>query len=132
MSAPHETAFTGESALAADAVAQFRDSGLDSWRGVELRHLLAFQAVAAERSFCRAAAVLGYTQSAVSQQIAVLERLIGMRLLLRGRGRGGVRLTAPGEVLLMRTAELLALALQARAELGSSVKPAATRLRHRP
>jgi DNA-binding transcriptional LysR family regulator len=45
--------------------------------------LLAFLAVARERSFTRAAAKLGMTQSALSQIIRSLEERIGIRLLNR-------------------------------------------------
>lgn len=44
---------------------------------LELRHLAALRAVAEEGSFGRAATKLGYTQSAISQQIGSLERIIG-------------------------------------------------------
>jgi DNA-binding transcriptional LysR family regulator len=51
--------------------------------------------VAHRHSFSRAAEELSLTQSAVSQQVAALERQAGVRLL--HRGRGGVRLTVAGE-----------------------------------
>jgi DNA-binding transcriptional LysR family regulator len=67
---------------------------------MELRYLVALEAVASERSFRRAADRLGYTQSAVSQQIAALERDTGERLVVRPRGRGEIALTDAGAVLL--------------------------------
>src|SRR2546427_8831767 len=73
--------------------------GADSWLGVELRHFLALEAVASEGSFGRAATSLGYTQSAVSQQIAMLERIVGERLIERPGGPKPVSLTEAGELL---------------------------------
>lgn len=62
------------------------------------RRLLTFRAVAHERSFSRAADRLSRSQPSVSHQIALLETEIGVRLF--DRGRGGLRLTRAGEVLL--------------------------------
>ncbi len=44
------------------------------WLGLELRHLVAFDTVSRLGTFSEAAANLGYTQSAVSHQIAALFR----------------------------------------------------------
>src|SRR5262245_52329225 len=71
----------------------------DGWPGVELRHLAAFEAVAETASFAKAARELGYTQPAVSQQIAALERIVGQRLFDRGSGPRRVELTEAGELL---------------------------------
>jgi len=72
---------------------------LNDWAGVELRHLIALQAVAEARSFGRAADRLGYTQSAISHQIATLEGLVGQRLFERARGQRSVALTEAGALL---------------------------------
>jgi len=62
------------------------------------RRLMTFRAVAHAGSFSRAAETMSLTQPSVSHQIALLETEIGVRLL--ERGRGGLRLTAAGAVLL--------------------------------
>ena len=69
-------------------------------RDLELRHLAALDAVATEGTFGRAALRLGYTQSAVSQQIAALERLVGAALFDRPGGPRPVELTPLGDLLL--------------------------------
>src|SRR5213076_1888072 len=84
----------------------------DRWLGIELRHFLALEAVAREGSFGKAATSLGYTQSAVSQQIAMLERIVGQRLLERPGGPRPVSLTESGE-LLLRHADAISARLQA-------------------
>jgi molybdate transport repressor ModE-like protein len=84
----------------------------DLWLGVELRHLAALQAIAEEGSFGRAARRLGYTQSAVSQQLAMLERIVGERLVERPGGSRPVTMTEAGR-LLLRHAEAIVARLQA-------------------
>ena len=89
----------------------------DSWLGVELRHLLALQAVAEEGSFGRAARSLGYTQSAISQQIAALERIVGQRLIDRPGGPRPVTLTDAGALLLTHARAINARLAAAQADL---------------
>jgi len=60
--------------------------------------LLAFDAVVRHRSFTRAAAELGVTQSAISHQVRRLEQYFGTPLL--DRRRPGVDLTGEGRALL--------------------------------
>lgn len=67
---------------------------------VDLRQLRALRAVVRERGFHAAAAELGYTQSAISQQIAGLERTVGQRLIDRPDGRSAAGVTPAGRVLL--------------------------------
>jgi len=75
---------------------------------VEIRHLQALDAVAREGSFGRAAERLGFTQSAISQQIAGLERAVGERVFDRRGGSRPVELTPVGEVLLQHAEAVLA------------------------
>jgi len=89
----------------------------DHWLGVELRHLAALQALAAEGSFGRAARRLGYTQSAVSQQIATLERIVGEKLVERPGGPRPVYLTEAGELLLRHADSIVARLQAAQADL---------------
>jgi molybdate transport repressor ModE-like protein len=89
----------------------------DRWLGIELRHFLALEAVAREGSFGRAAASLGYTQSAVSQQIAALERIVGHRLVERPGGPRPVSLTEAGRLLLTHADAIAARVAAAQADL---------------
>src|ERR671935_967921 len=91
----------------------------DRWLGIELRHLTALEAVAREGSFGRAAKSLGYTQSAVSQQIAALERIVGARLVDRPGGPRPVSLTEAGELLLRHAEAIVARLAAAQADLGA-------------
>lgn len=77
-------------------------------RDLEMRHLVAFDAVANEGTFGKAAEKLGYTQSAISQQIASLERLVDGKLFDRPGGPRPVELTPLGHHLLGPARELLA------------------------
>ena len=91
----------------------------DTWLGVEFRHLAALEAVASEGTFGRAAERLGYTQSAVSQQIATLERIVGERLLDRPGGPRAVSLTEAGRLLLRHAEAITARLEAARADMAS-------------
>jgi DNA-binding transcriptional LysR family regulator len=89
----------------------------DRWLGVELRHLIALEAVAREASFGKAAVSLGYTQSAVSQQIATLERIVGEKLVERPGGPRKVSLTEAGEMLLRHAQAIVSRLSAAEADL---------------
>jgi len=91
----------------------------DSWLGVELRHLAALEAVAREGTFGRAAESLGYTQSAISQQIQMLERIVGERLLERPGGPRAVTLTEAGALLLRHAEAIVARFEAARADMAA-------------
>src|SRR6266568_4312922 len=95
--------------------------------GVGLRELRAVLAVAELGSFRRAAAGLGYTQSALSHQVSALEAALGWPLFHRPGGRAQVRLTPAGEAVCRRARRALneveAVAADAeQAERGDSVR----------
>ena len=101
----------------------------DRWLGVEIRHLAALQAVAREGSFGRAARSLGYTQSAVSQQIAHLERIVGQRLIERPGGPRAISLTEAGRLLLGHADAIVARLAAAEADMAALAEGAAGPLR---
>jgi DNA-binding transcriptional LysR family regulator len=103
--------------------------GTDGWLGVELRHFLALEAVAREGSFGKAATALGYTQSAVSQQIATLERIVGHRLIERPGGPKPVSLTEAGRLLLTHADAIAARVAAAQADLSALTEGQAGTLR---
>jgi DNA-binding transcriptional LysR family regulator len=84
---------------------------------LEVRHLLALEAVYREGSFRGAAQALGYVQSAVSQQIAALERVVDVRLVERSRGQRGTAVTVAGRVLVEHTAGIVDRLNAARADI---------------
>ncbi|WP_329348591.1 LysR family transcriptional regulator [Streptomyces sp. NBC_01261] len=82
---------------------------------MDLRHLKYFLAVAETRNFTQAAASCYVAQSALSQQIARLEKDVGARLF--SRTSRSVRLTAAGELLEPLARRILADVDTARAAL---------------
>jgi DNA-binding transcriptional LysR family regulator len=85
-----------------------RPPGDGAPRGLELRHLRYFVAVADSGTFTRAAERLFIAQPTLSQQIRRLEQIVGTPLL--HRQRDGVRLTVAGAVLLEAAREVLSAA----------------------
>ncbi len=92
---------------------------------MELRHLRYFCAVADEKGFARAAAMLHISQSAVSEQVRDLEEELGVPLFDRREHRA--RLNAQGEIFLLEARKTLAAAAlameaarrSARGEIGT-------------
>jgi DNA-binding transcriptional LysR family regulator len=101
----------------------------DRWLGLDLRHLIALKAIADEGSFGRAAERLGYTQSAISQQIATLERIVGLRLIERPGGPRPISLTEAGRILLRHADAIQARLLAAKADMSALEAGDAGRLR---
>jgi molybdate transport repressor ModE-like protein len=84
---------------------------------LDVRRLRVLREVAKHGSFSAAADALSYTQSAVSQQIAALERETGTTLL--ERRAGGVRVTDAGAALVARADAILAQLADAERELAA-------------
>ncbi|TMM09646.1 MAG: LysR family transcriptional regulator [Actinobacteria bacterium] len=97
--------------------------------GLELRHLAALEAVGRRHSFGRAARELGYTQSAVSQQISHMERIVGQRLVDRPGGPKPVELTEAGRLLLRHADAIVAQLDAAQADMAALAEGAAGPLR---
>ncbi len=77
------------------------------WSELSTKHLLALRAVAEEGTFGRAAERLGFTQSAISQQVATLESMVGHSLFDRRSGPSRPQLTPAGTLLLEHATTLL-------------------------
>src|SRR3954471_2329804 len=93
--------------------------GRSAWHGIEVRHLAALQALAEEASFHGAARRLGYSQPAVSQQLAALERIVGTQLVNRPRVSQPLTLTQAGKGLLVHARAVQSSLATAEAELGA-------------
>ena len=82
---------------------------------LDVRRMKVLREVAACGSFSAAAESLSFTQSAISQQVAALERETGTKLV--ERGPRGIRLTQAGEVLVKHADAVLARLSCAEEEL---------------
>src|SRR3954468_23660437 len=82
---------------------------------LDVRRMRVLREVAVRGSFSAAAEALAYTQSAVSQQIAALEREAGTVLVQRNAR--GVRMTEAGRALVRHADVILARLADAEAEL---------------
>ncbi|MEV4756095.1 LysR family transcriptional regulator [Micromonospora sp. NPDC049559] len=82
---------------------------------LDVRRLVVLREIERCGSFTAAARSLGYSQSAVSQQIAALERETATTLVRRRRGQVG--LTDAGRALVVRTENILAELAAAQADL---------------
>ena len=82
---------------------------------IDLRRLQMFHAVATRRSFSAAALELSYTQSSVSEGVAVLERELGVTLL--DRSSRPVAVTPAGEAILAHAEALLGQAAAIESDL---------------
>jgi DNA-binding transcriptional LysR family regulator len=82
---------------------------------LDVRRMRVLREVAVRGSFSAAADALSFTQSAVSQQVAALEREAGAVLVQRSAR--GVKLTEAGEALVRHAESIMARLAEAEAEL---------------
>src|SRR5258708_37014806 len=88
-------------------------------KDLEIALLRAFVTAVRSGSISRAAAALGHTQPALSQQLRKLESAVGRPLL--HRSPSGVSATRAGEELLPYAERILSLSAQALIETGSAL-----------
>src|SRR5918994_2093855 len=84
---------------------------------LDVRRMKFLREVAARGPFSAAAEALSFTQSAISQHVAALERETGTRLV--ERGPRGVRLTDAGRALVSHADAILARIEDAEEELAA-------------
>jgi DNA-binding transcriptional LysR family regulator len=84
---------------------------------LDVRRLKVLREVAARGSFSAAAEALSFTQSAISQQVAALERETGTQLV--ERSPRGIRLTDAGQTLVKHTDSILGRIEDAEEELAA-------------
>jgi DNA-binding transcriptional LysR family regulator len=93
----------------------------DNHADIDLRSLRALVTVADQGSFRGAARALGYTQSAISHQIASLERSLDAPLFTRPGGRGATALTPAGSAVYRRARRVLGEVQTLAADVQSAV-----------
>src|ERR671939_1337376 len=94
---------------------------------LDVRRMRVLREVAVRGSFSAAAESLSFTQSAISQQIAALEREAGCTLVQRNAR--GIRLTEAGEALVRHADAILSRLSEAEAELEAIAGLSGGRLR---
>src|SRR5215469_3260616 len=99
------------------------------WADLDLRHLEVLQAIQERGSFWAASDFLDCSPSAVSQQLATLERIVGHRLVERSRGRRRVSLTQAGTVLVRHADAIVARLRAAEADFAAFARGASGALR---
>jgi len=109
---------TRNASPAAAAARSPRSSAGSTLRTLDVRRMRVLREVAERGTIAAAARALAFTPSAVSQQLAALEREAGVALLDRQGGR--VRLTEAGRRLVARTEAILAQLEAASAELAAA------------